>query len=409
MVLLTHKIELKLNQQQMNIINNMSDEARQLYNYYLAEKIDYYKENNKTISYFTQQKTLKNYKTEYIMFDSKKETLRLLDFNFKSFYKLLKSTSQVPHIPKFRGYKYFFTLSFVQDFIIKNKQIIISLPNRERLNIDILYDNPINGSECLRNKTKKSDIKQLKIYKKDGKYFASIIYEKIVKSKKNNKYISIDLGKKNLVTIYDQNNNKGIIYNSKNLEKNLKYFDKRIDELVSKKDIKQINSNNNKKIQNKLTKIRNKKKQQQKLTLHKLAKDIANMNSNVVLGDLTNLKKNIISKYKGLNRQMQNNWNLTTFVNLLTYKVELKGNKLIKVNEAWTSKTCSKCGSIMKHQTLSNRQYKCDCGLDIDRDVNGAINILDKYLGDYNTPIDFENISESKRYEWCHSRHMNKN
>ncbi len=43
---------------------------------------------------------------------------------------------------------------------------------------------------------------------------------------------------------------------------------------------------------------------------------------------------------------MQNNWNLQTFIHLLEYKNKLKGNQVVKVNEAWTSKTCCKCGNI---------------------------------------------------------------
>ena len=54
---------------------------------------------------------------------------------------------------------------------------------------------------------------------------------------------------------------------------------------------------------------------------------------------------------------------------------ELKGFKLIKVEPAFTSQTCSNCGQIIK----TNRQgqfYNCSCGLLIDDDTNAAINIL---------------------------------
>jgi len=52
------------------------------------------------------------------------------------------------------------------------------------------------------------------------------------------------------------------------------------------------------------------------------------------------------------------------------------------VNPAYTSQTCSNCGELDK----SNRKgeiYKCKgCGLEIDADLNAAINIL--HRGDYN-------------------------
>jgi putative transposase len=40
-----------------------------------------------------------------------------------------------------------------------------------------------------------------------------------------------------------------------------------------------------------------------------------------------------------------------------------------------SSKTCSKCGNIKKDLKLSDRVYKCDCGLVIGRDLNAAINL----------------------------------
>ncbi len=40
-----------------------------------------------------------------------------------------------------------------------------------------------------------------------------------------------------------------------------------------------------------------------------------------------------------------------------------------------SSKTCSQCGKIKKDLKLSDRIYKCDCGLTIDRDLNASINL----------------------------------
>jgi len=49
--------------------------------------------------------------------------------------------------------------------------------------------------------------------------------------------------------------------------------------------------------------------------------------------------------------------------------------EVIEVNPINTSKTCSNCGAI-QDIPLSQRAYSCDCGLEIDRDVNSAKNIL---------------------------------
>ena len=61
-------------------------------------------------------------------------------------------------------------------------------------------------------------------------------------------------------------------------------------------------------------------------------------------------------------------------------KTREKQSSLYEVNEAYTSKTCCQCGDIDKH--LSNKNvYKCsNCDLNIDRDYNGAVNILLRYV-----------------------------
>ncbi|HBI6999370.1 TPA: transposase, partial [Clostridium perfringens] len=37
--------------------------------------------------------------------------------------------------------------------------------------------------------------------------------------------------------------------------------------------------------------------------------------------------------------------------------------------------TCSQCGKVKKDLKLKDRVYKCSCGLSIDRDLNGSINL----------------------------------
>lgn len=412
-MLLTFKIQLNLSDEQQAIIDNMSNDGRMMYNHFLGKLKEQYEKDNTFISYYKQQKELKDYKCEYLTFDVKKEILRILHNNYSSFFTLVKKDKDLnPKPPKFRGKDYFFTLSFTQDFIVKENVLKISYSNYRKLHIALDYIAPIKDLICLRNKTKESEIKQLKIYKQDNKYFASITYEKkedILKNIDTNKVLSIDLGKKNLVSIYDVENNKGIVYSSKYLSKNQKFLDNRIDELKSIRDIKKKNSRKSKQINKKLKKIYSKKKTQTNLTLQKITKDLSYQNKTILIGELTNLKKNIKSNFKSLNRQMQNNWNLQTFTHLLEYKCKLKGNQVIKVNEAWTSKTCCKCGNINHDLHLTDRQYICDCGNNINRDINGAINIYKHFMGDYNPPIDFSNLLESERFDWCHINQMNRN
>ena len=60
----------------------------------------------------------------------------------------------------------------------------------------------------------------------------------------------------------------------------------------------------------------------------------------------------------------------------LTDKAAEAGREVILVNPAFTSKTCSSCGTVFPELSLANRWVDCSCGLSIDRDVNAALNIL---------------------------------
>jgi len=412
-MLLTFKIRLELTKEQETVLNFISNEGRVLYNSFLSNIREHYEKHNKFISYYEQQKQLKNYKTEYLTFDLKKEILRTLHNNYASFFKLLKhSKSLNPKSPRFRSDKYFFTISFTQDFIINNNIIKLSYSNYRKLELPLLYYKPILNLRCLRNKTKESVIKQMKIYKRGDKYYASIVYEKKEEELKEIdkcNIFSIDLGRKNLLAIYDVGSNSGMVYSSIYLHKNQNYYDKRIDELKSKRDKKKKHSRKYKKLRLKLDKSYSKKRVQTNLVLHKVSKNLSEQGKTILIGELTNLKQNIISDKRRTNRQMQNNWNLMTFIRLLSYKNRIRGNEVIKVNEAWTSKTCCKCGSINYDLELSNRRYICDCGNDINRDINGTINIYKHYMGGYSTPVDVDNISISERFDWCNINQMNRN
>lgn len=71
-----------------------------------------------------------------------------------------------------------------------------------------------------------------------------------------------------------------------------------------------------------------------------------------------------------------NGWGM--FVQMLTYKCERKGKKLVKVDRWFpSSKTCCKCGHIHKELVLTDRTYICPkCGNIMDRDEQAAKNIL---------------------------------
>ena len=68
------------------------------------------------------------------------------------------------------------------------------------------------------------------------------------------------------------------------------------------------------------------------------------------------------------------------FQQRLKDKCDVEGTILHIVNESYTSVTCGKCGEINKNLGKS-KNFKCSqCSLEVDRDINGARNILLKNI-----------------------------
>ncbi len=73
-------------------------------------------------------------------------------------------------------------------------------------------------------------------------------------------------------------------------------------------------------------------------------------------------------------------WAHYRFAEFLKHKAGESGTRVVRVCEAYTSKTCSACGKI--HNIGSKKVMKCQCGTVLDRDVNGARGIFLRALRD---------------------------
>ena len=66
---------------------------------------------------------------------------------------------------------------------------------------------------------------------------------------------------------------------------------------------------------------------------------------------------------------------------IICYKARLKGIRVVKEPEDYTSHTCCMCGTTCRSNRVHRGLYACNqCGALINADVNGAINILKRYL-----------------------------
>ena len=102
---------------------------------------------------------------------------------------------------------------------------------------------------------------------------------------------------------------------------------------------------------------------------HRLSKALVQSygpNSLFVLEDLTD-----ISFERDLG-----NWAFYQFEEFLTYKAKQVGSLVLKVNAAYTSQRCPRCGKVDKSQRNHKlHEYKCTCGYRSNDDRTGAINI----------------------------------
>lgn len=120
-------------------------------------------------------------------------------------------------------------------------------------------------------------------------------------------------------------------------------------------------------------KIANKRKDY----LHKLTTDLVKNYDVIVIEDLRtkNLQKN-----HHLAKSIANaSWYL--FRTMLTYKCQWYGKRLVVVSPNNTSRICSVCGHNDGPKPMEIREWTCPkCGVHHDRDINAAVNILNKGL-----------------------------
>jgi putative transposase len=63
------------------------------------------------------------------------------------------------------------------------------------------------------------------------------------------------------------------------------------------------------------------------------------------------------------------------FVQFCSSKAANAGRTVVQVTPRYTSQVCSGCGTVKKKE-LSERWHSCECGTELDRDHNAALNIL---------------------------------
>ena len=255
------------------------------------------------------------------------------------------------------------------NYIYLTKDLKIRIPQYER------YADRLNNFQQVRI-----------IPKFDKSFDVEIVYNQenqINESLNKDLYSSIDLGVDNLATLVLPNQNS-ILFNGRPIKSINQYFNKRISKLNSE-------LTNNQRTSKQIKRLWYKRENQMRDTFHKVSRKIVNLLienkvGNIVVGYNKGWKESInIGKR---NNQAFVQIPYLKLIDYLKYKCEMVGINLIVNEESYTSKCDALAGEeICKHETYLGKRIKrglfqSSVGKLINADVNGALNILRKVIGD---------------------------
>lgn len=214
----------------------------------------------------------------------------------------------------------------------------------------------------------------------DGKYwYLSVGIERVKPTNKLTKeVIGIDLGIKELAFC-----SNGKVYKNINKTKRVTKLKKKLKRLQRQLSRKYHKNNGG---ENRYHKSQNILKLEQKIRLvHRTISNIRNNNLHQITTEIVKTKPSrVVMEDLNVKGMMKNRHlskaiaeqNFFKFITYIKYKCGFNGIEFLQVPRFYpSSKTCSQCGTIKKDLKLSNRIFKCECGFEIDRDLNASKNL----------------------------------
>ena len=336
--------------------------AQQFYNKILEKSITSYKNGNTKVS----MAQFNRFAKEIIQEDKKYLKLysqtrceieyRLLKA-YQNFFRRIKEGNKKAGFPRFRSIDRYKSITYPQDngsFSIRKDRLRVSRIGTMKIEIH----RKIGGT-----------IKTLAIKREGKDYYAifTTINNIKVPEVKNTNPVGIDLGLDSFVAISD----------GTKIEKP-KFMQQKRKKIAKWQKIVARRSKGSKRreiAKARLQKTYEYSTNQSDDYLHKLSDTLVKSGyTSFAVEDLH--IQNMVKNHR-LAHSIQNaSWN--RFIQMLSYKAESAGMKVIKVDARNTSKECSNCGNIQE-MPLSIREYNCSrCGIRLDRDINASINILHK-------------------------------
>ena len=275
-----------------------------------------------------------------------------LDKAFQAFFRRVKSKEKAGY-PRFRGYNRFNSFGFKENgngFKVDGRRLKLSGIGR----VPVRWHRPLEGK-----------IKSLRIVKKaDGWYaiFACEVEAKPLPT--TGQSVGVDVGIESLLTLSDGTRVENPKWYRKSQAK-LRVLQRTVAR-------RKKGGTNRRKAVKRLQAQHQRIENTRKDCLNKVAHGLIQNYDRIVLENLR--IKNMVRNRHLSKSILDAGWGY--LAQRLSHKAECAGREIVFVNPAYTSKTCSGCGSLFENFSLATRWINCGCGLSLNRDHNAAINIL---------------------------------
>jgi putative transposase len=332
--------------------------ARNLYNMALAECKYGYQLEGRKVTLADTEKLAKHYRATFPYADqmfsqTAQSVVKQVDLAYQAFFRRVKAGEKAGY-PRFKGRNRFNSFEFKQygsGAKIDGRRLKLYGIGR----VPVRWHRPIEGV-----------IKTVRIVLKAGKWYACFACEVSASEPlpATGRVVGLDMGLSALITTSDG----GKVENPTFYRQAQAELRRRQRKLARA----QRGSKNRWKAKRQVQRWHEHVANQRRDFAHKLSTELVQQYDGIALEDLRvgNMVRN-----KHLSKSiLDSGWSM--FRQFLTYKAASAGRVTAFVDPAYTSKTCSRCGALFEHLTLSERWGECDCGLNMDRDHNAAVNIL---------------------------------
>ena len=282
-------------------------------------------------------------------------------------------------LPKFKLWKESKQSFYISDITTKlqsNLTFQLTLKRGQKLLLKSdkkikLKENPQVFNKFFEERFEEFKTKEYNIIRRNNKYYISICFEyKINKKPSKNNQIGLDWGLKDYFI-----DNYGNTYN---LPKSVIRQQVRISKLQRILANKVRGSKNFIKLKEKLNNAYLRQYNIKKDWIEKFTYELCSNYNLIIIEDLDliEMRKNGFKK----RRYYMNINSFSNFKECLKNKVQRFETNLVFVDKYFpSSQICSKCGHSDGKKSVSQRTVSCSkCGNDMDRDINAAINILQK-------------------------------